>query len=65
MRACFVCGADWECSHREPELLFHELRLRRSLEAVRQRAEHREDVQHPAKKEIAVAPLMRENRNSA
>jgi hypothetical protein len=25
--ACFVCGCEWVCSHREPELLMHYARV--------------------------------------
>jgi hypothetical protein len=30
MRLCFICGADWDCSHREPELLAWEYKVRRA-----------------------------------
>ena len=31
MRACFICGADWVCGHREPELLEYHARLQERL----------------------------------
>ena len=31
MNACFICGCDWVCGHREAELVRHEYTLRRAL----------------------------------
>ena len=56
MRPCFCCGCEWACSHREPELLAWEYRLRRSQEALEQRAREREAS--ISRKPPAIAPAV-------
>ena len=38
MNPCFVCGCDWVCKHREPELVAHEYQIRRALFLLEERA---------------------------
>lgn len=37
MRPCFVCGCDWACSHREPELIAWEYGIRSGMATLNER----------------------------